>query len=98
MPPSGVKNTQTSIELAVVVLDKDAAPPGNLNEPPEYATVLPGVASFVKINVNDEAPVETGKRSVMVALPFNVAVKTPPDTTSRFIAVPVLPNATTVSA
>jgi hypothetical protein len=49
-----------STALAVVVLDKEAAPPGNLNEPPAYATVLPGVASLVKINVNDEAPEETG--------------------------------------
>jgi hypothetical protein len=81
-----------SMAFAVVVLDKVAAPPGNLNEPPAKATVLPAVASLVKMSVNEDAPVATGKRSVMVALPVSVAEKTPPDTTSRFIAVPVLPK------
>ena len=60
VPPSGVKKNHTSTALAVVVLDKEAAPPGNLNDPPAHDTVRLGVASFVKIKVNDDAPEDTG--------------------------------------
>ena len=60
VPPSGVKKTQISIALAVVVRDKDAEPPGNLNEPPAHATVRPAVQSFVRMSVNEDAPEDTG--------------------------------------
>jgi hypothetical protein len=60
VPPSGVKKTQMSVAFAVVVRDRDAAPPGNRKEPPDQATVLPAVPSFVKISVNEDEPVATG--------------------------------------
>ena len=66
--------------------------------PPAKASVLEGVASLVRIKVNADAPLDTGYRKVIVALSVRVAVNTPPLTTSKFIAVPVLPKATTVSA
>ena len=96
VPAFGVKKNQISTALAVVV--RVTEPPGYLNVPPEKATVLPGVASFVKISTKEEAPVATGYRKVIVVLPLSVAVKTPPLVTSRLMAVPVLPRAVTVSA
>jgi hypothetical protein len=60
VPPFGVKKTQTSVAFAVVVRDRDAAPPGKRKVPPAQATVLPAVPSFVKINVNEDEPVDTG--------------------------------------
>lgn len=84
--------------FAAVVLFSDAAPLGHLNVPPDQATDLPAVASLVNISVNDDTPVATGYLSVIVAFPVRVAVKTPPSTISKLIAVPVFPNATNVSA
>jgi len=100
VPPSGVKKNQTSIAFAVVVRDSAAAPPGNLNVAPEPAQPIDllAVASFDKINVNEDDPDDTGKRKVIVALPVSVAVNTLPLVKSRLIAVPVLPKAVTVSA
>jgi hypothetical protein len=88
VPPSGVKKNQTSIALAVVVRERDAAPPGNFIVAPEptKATVLPGVASFVKISVNEDAPDDTGKRKVIVALSLSVAENTLPLVKSRLMA------------
>jgi len=60
VPPFGVKKNQISVAFAVVVLESAAAPPGNKNVPPAQATVLPAVASFVKISVNEDDPVATG--------------------------------------
>jgi len=59
-PPLGVKNAQISVAFAVVVRDKDAAPPGKLNDPPDQATVRPAVPSLVRISVNEDAPVAIG--------------------------------------
>ena len=98
VPPFGVKKNQISVALAVVV--RVTEPPGYLNVAPEpaKATVLPGVASFVKISVNEDAPDDTGKRKVIVAFPLSVAENTLPLVKSRLMAVPVLPRAVTVSA
>ena len=60
LPPLGVKNAQTSVAFAVVVRDKDAAPFGNKNVPPDQATVRPDAPSLVKIKVNAEDPDATG--------------------------------------
>ena len=98
VPPSGVKKTQMSVAFAVVVRDRDAAPPGNLNAPPAQATVLPAVPSFVKINVNEDDPVAMGLDRVNVQLPVSVAVKTFAFWRLIVVAVPVLPRADTVSA
>ena len=98
VPPSGVKKNQTSIAFAVVVRASDAAPFGNLNVPPAQATDLLGVASFVKISVNEDEPVATGYRKVNVQFPVRVAEKTLPLVISMLIAVPVLPSAVIVSA
>jgi len=93
VPESGVKKNQTSIALAVVV--RVIVPPGLLNVPPENATVLPGVASFVRTRTNDDtAP---GFETVRVALPFKVAVNSVPRERSIVAAVSVLPIATAVS-
>ena len=95
MPELGVKKNQTSTALAVEVLLM--VPFGALNVPPEYAnaTVLPGVASFVKTSTKDDTP--PAFVIVNVALPFNVAVNTVPADKSMVAAVPVLPIATAVS-
>jgi len=98
VPPSGVKKNQTSIAFAVVVRESAAAPPGNLNEPQAQATVLPGVASFDRISVNEDEPVATGYRKVNVQLPVSVAENTLPLVMSMLIAAPVLPSAVIVSA
>jgi hypothetical protein len=98
VPPFGVKKTQTSTAFAVVVRDRDAAPPGKTKLPPAQATVLPAVPSFVKINVNEDEPVAMGSDSVNVQLPVSVAVKTLAFRRSMVVAVPVLPRAETVSA
>jgi hypothetical protein len=99
VPPFVVKKTQTSVAFAVVVRDRDAAPPGKTKLPPAQATVLPAVPSFVKIKVREvDDPDATGEDSVMVALPVRVAVKTLPLVQVSVRAVPVLPAATTVSA
>ena len=98
VPPSGVKKTQMSTAFAVVVRDRLAAPPGNLNEPPAQATVLPAVPSFVKISVNEDDPVAMGLDRVNVQLPVSVAVKTFPLSRLMVVAVPVLPRVDTVSA
>jgi len=89
-----------STALAVVVRESAAAPPGNFIVAPEpiKVTVLPGVASFVRISVNEDAPDDTGKRKVIVAFPLSVAENTLPLVKSRLMAVPVLPRAVTVSA
>jgi len=80
VPPSGEKKTHTSIAFAVVVLAKDAAPPGHLKVPPAQDTVLLGVASFAKINVKDVARFELllEPAKVNVQFPVNVAVNTCP--------------------
>jgi len=98
VPPSGVKNTQTSTPLAAVVRESDADPLGNLNVPPDQATVRPAVASFVSISVNEDDPVAIGADNVKVQLPVSVAVKTLPEVQVMVVAVPELPSATTVSA
>jgi hypothetical protein len=98
VPPSGVKKTQMSVALAVVVREREAAPPGNLNVPPAQAIVRLAVASFVSISVSDEEPVAIGAERVIVALPVKVAVNTLPLVQVNVRAVPVLPAATTVSA
>jgi hypothetical protein len=98
VPPSGVKKTQMSIALAVVVREREAAPLANLNVPPDQATVRPAVASFVSISVNEEEPVAIGAERVKVQLPVNVAVKTFPLVQVMVVAVPEFPRATTVSA
>ena len=99
VPPSVVKNTQMSTAFAVVVRDSADAPPGNLNEPPAQATVLPAVPSFGNIKVMEvEEPEPTGEDNVIVALPVRVAVNTLPFVQVSVRAVPVLPAATTVSA
>ena len=99
VPLSGVKKTQMSTAFAVVVRDSDAAPPGKRNEPPLQATVRLGVASFVKMSVNDEPRLALALEpdSVNVQLPVSVAVKTLPCERSIVLAVPVLPSATTLS-
>ena len=80
VPLFGVKNTQMSTALAVVVRDNAAAPPGKRNVPPAHATVRPAVASFVKISVKEEPRFELAFEfaSVKVQLPVSVAVKTLP--------------------
>jgi len=98
VPPSGVKKTQMSVALAVVVREREAEPLGNLNEPPDHATVRPAVASFVSISVNEDEPVATAEASVNVQLPVSVAVNTLPLVQVIVCAVPVLPIADTVSA
>jgi hypothetical protein len=67
-----------STAFASVVLLID--PPGYLKVPPESTTVLPAVASLVKINVNEVAllAVLFGVARVNVQLPVNVAVTTLP--------------------
>ena len=56
--------------------------------------VLPAVASFVKCNVNENAPDgHPVKENANVALPVNVAVTKFPLDNARVGAVPVLPNA-----
>ncbi len=76
VPPFGVKKTQTSTAFAVVVRPRADAPPGNRKVPPDQATVLPAVPSFVKISVNEDDPVAMGLDSVNVQLPVSVAVNT----------------------
>ena len=98
VPPFGVKKTQISVAFAVVVRDRDAAPPGKRKVPPDQATVLPAVPSFVKINVNEDDPVAIGLESVKVQLPVSVAVNTLAVWRLMVVAVPELPRATTVSA
>ena len=99
VPLFGVKKTHTSTALAAVERDNVAAPPGNTNDPPAHATVRLGVASFVRISVNDEPRLELALEfdSVKVQLPVSVAVKTLPKVRSIVAAVPELPNATTLS-
>ena len=67
-----------STAFASVVLLID--PPGYLKVPPESTTVLPAVASLVKINVNEVAllAVLFGVDRVNVQLPVSVAVNTLP--------------------
>tara|TARA_R100001530_G_scaffold51724_3_gene38347 strand:+ start:3306 stop:3611 length:306 start_codon:yes stop_codon:yes gene_type:complete len=95
VPPSGEKKNQISVALASVV--RLTLPPGYSKEPPARATVLDGVASFVKIKVNDVARLDTelGVAKVIVAFPFNVAVYTLPVLALIVTAVDVLPNAVT---
>ena len=99
VPLFGVKNTQMSTALAVVVRPSDAAPPGKRNVPPAHATVLLAVASLVKMSVKDEPRFELALEfvNVKVQLPVSVAEKTLPCRRSMLMAVPVLPNATTLS-
>jgi hypothetical protein len=80
---------------AAVVLDKLAAPPGNLNEPPDHATVRFGVPSLVRIRVNDAAPV--GFVIVKVQLPPRVAVNKVPANKLIVAAVVTVPRDTEVS-
>ena len=99
VPPLGEKKNQMSTALAVVV--RVTEPPGYLNVPPEKATVLPAVPSFVKISVNEVAVFEVvvlGADRVNVQLPVSVAVNTLPDVQVMVVAVPVLPSAVTLSA
>jgi hypothetical protein len=98
VPPFGVKKTQMSVALAVVVREREAEPLGNKKVPPAHATVRPAVASFVSISVNEDDPVAIGEARVNVQLPVSVAVKTFPLVQVIVCAVPVLPSATTVSA
>ena len=99
VPLSGVKNTQMSTAFAVVVRDRDAAPPGKRKEPPAQATVRPAVPSFARISVKDEPRFEFAldPESVNVQLPVSVAVKTVPSARLIVAAVPVLPIADTLS-
>ena len=98
VPPSGVKKTQMSVALAVVVRERVPDPLGNLNAPPDQATVLPAVPSFVSISVNEDEPVAIAEARVNVQLPVSVAVKTLPEVQVIVCEAPVLPRATTVSA
>ena len=98
VPPFGVKKTQMSVALAVVVRAREAEPLGNRKVPPAQATVLDGVASFVSISVNEDEPVAIGEARVNVQLPVSVAVKTLALVQVIVVAVPELPSATTVSA
>ena len=86
-----------STAFASVVLLID--PPGYLKVPPESTTVLPAVASLVKINVNEVAllAVLFGVDRVNVQLPVSVAVTTLPVLQFIVLAVPVLPSAFTSS-
>ena len=99
VPLFGVKNTQMSTALAVVVRPSVAAPPGKRNVPPAHATVRPAVASFVKMSVKDVPRFELALEfvSVNVQLPVSVAVNTLPCRRSMLVAVPELPSATTRS-
>ena len=76
VPLSGVKKNQMSVSLAPVL--RLTEPPGNSTVPPENATVLLGVPSFVKIRINDDARLETvfSPDNVNVTLSVNVAVNT----------------------
>jgi len=76
VPPSGEKKNQISVAFASVV--RLTEPPGNSTVPPEKATVRLGVASLVRINVNDDALLELlfEPDNVKVQLPVSVAVKT----------------------
>ena len=97
VPPSGEKKNHTSTAFASVV--RLTEPPGYKNVPPAKATVRLGVASLVKINVNDVAlfDVLLAEASVKVQLPVRVAVNTLPSSQSIVTAVPVLPIAVTSS-
>ena len=76
VPLSGVMKNQMSVSLAPVL--RLTEPPGNSTVPPENATVLLGVPSFVKIRINDDARLATAfsPERVKVTLSVNVAVKT----------------------
>ena len=97
VPPSGEKKNHISVAFASVV--RLTEPPGNSTVPPEKATVRLGVASLVRINVNDVALFEVlfALAKVNVQLPVNVAVKTCPEFALIVTAVPVFPSALTVS-
>lgn len=88
-----------STAFAVVVRDRDEAPPGKRNAPPAHATVRPAVASLVKMSVKDEPRFELALEfvNVKVQLPVSVAEKTFPCRKSMLVAVPELPSATTRS-
>ena len=76
VPPSGEKKNQISVAFASVVRLTD--PFGNSTVPPAKATVRLGVASLVRINVNDVALLELlfAPAKVNVQFPVNVAVNT----------------------
>ena len=97
VPPSGEKKNHMSTSFAPVLREID--PPGYLKLPPAKVTVLLGVPSLVKISVNEVALFEVlaGVANVNVALPFNVAVNTFPLLQLIVLAVPVFPNAVTLS-
>ena len=97
VPPSGEKKNHTSTAFASVV--RLTEPPGYKNVPPAKATVRLGVASLVKINVNDVPlfAVLLAEANVNVQFPVSVAVNTCPVSASIVTAVPVLPSALTVS-
>jgi hypothetical protein len=99
VPPSGVKKTQISTPPPLVVLFKEADPPGNLIVPPDQATVRLDEPSLVKIKVNEVARllVKEAAAKVNVQLPVSVAVKTCPAVQVIVLDVPVFPNALTVS-
>jgi len=97
VPPSGLKKNHMSTALAVVV--RAIEPPAYLNVAPASVTVRLGVASLVRIRVNDvprEATLLAADK-VNVQLSVSVAVYTVPLVQAIVCVVPVLPIAVTLS-
>jgi hypothetical protein len=91
VPLSVVKNDQTSVLFAVVVLVGTALF-GHFTDAGQVIVLL-GVASFVKISVKDAVPEVTPVVNVKVQSPVSVAVKTFPFARLIVAAVEVFPNA-----
>jgi hypothetical protein len=94
VPPLVVKNVQTSVVFAVVVLTGTELF-GHLTDAGQVI-LLPAVASLVKNKVKEDAPAE-GLENVKVQLPVKVAVTKFPLFKFIVAAVEVFPTAFTSS-